>query len=139
MPDEGTVMPTATTTGPGRAAASSEQETMHGWELHVTNRQRDAYYAVLVLRASVIVAYGRRGAKCQATVHRRGALEAALRKAQAMTDDKVSEGYQVTRDHTVTEVPAAVVSRAMSDDRQAATAAIRDLLQAFRSASAARG
>jgi predicted DNA-binding WGR domain protein len=93
-----TVMPTATTTGPGRATVGSERETIHGWELHVTSRQRDAYYAVLVIRASVIVAYGRRRARCQATVHRRGTLEAALRKAQVMTDDKVSEGYQVTRD-----------------------------------------
>jgi predicted DNA-binding WGR domain protein len=120
-------------------AAAGELETMHGWELHVTSPQRDAYYAVLVVGAAVIVAYGRRGSKCQATVHRPGARPAALRKARVMTDEKAGEGYRLTRDYTRAEVPASTVGRAVGDDRHAATAAIRELVQAFRAASAAQG
>jgi predicted DNA-binding WGR domain protein len=123
-------MPTATTSG---------TETMHGWELHVSSDRRDAFYAVLVLRTSVIVAWGRRGARGQSAAHPCGSTEAMLRKAAALTDEKAARGYQVTRNVTPLQVPVATAERALGDDSQAAAAAVRELLKAFRAESRVQG
>lgn len=120
-------------------AAGSEPVTVHGWELHVTGRGRDAYYAVLVTGTNVITAWGRRGADCQAAVHRHGSVPGALRQAQQVTDEKAGKGYVVTRDYTALKVPGRTVSRALGDSKTQATGAARELLKAFRAASAAQG
>lgn len=83
---------------------TEQKQKTYGWELHCTAGTSDKYYRVMVVchdeQWAYVANYGRRNTSGSWKVHTFASMEAALAKAQSMTDEKTAKGYQVTRDFT---------------------------------------